>query len=186
MRLRKRKVAPRPKRETPTLEARPRNRGSLKKGDAERATTMLQDVAPLAASAEMTQATPTPEEYVNAADSEGDYELPHAASPTAVALEAMASGVFPDAPLLDEIPGEDQGLRAGDPDIDPLENEFSGEEVPGASMPTPDQTNVDDTGRAYGLSDTDNGALVLGAELLERRDARRWELDPSSKGPEEK
>lgn len=82
-----------------------------------------------------------------------------------------------------EIPGE-AVLRAGDPDVNLLENEYSGDEVPGGSMPTPDQNNVDDVGRAYGLTDEDSGVLVSTEELQARRDRHRWELDPRSKDVE--
>jgi Family of unknown function (DUF6335) len=51
-----------------------------------------------------------------------------------------------------------------------------GEETPGGSTPTPDQNNVDEIGRAYGLQDEDTGALRSGGEVLERRDRHRPEL----------
>ena len=35
-----------------------------------------------------------------------------------------------------------------------------------------------------GLSDGDSGALVSAAELIDRRDRNRWELDPRSKDPQ--
>jgi hypothetical protein len=55
--------------------------------------------------------------------------------------------------------------------------------VPGASAPTPDQNNVDEIGRFAGLSEEDGpDGLRSAAEILERRDARRWELDPRSSG----
>ncbi len=82
-----------------------------------------------------------------------------------------------------EIPGE-ADLRAGDPDVSLLDNEYSGEELPGGSMTTPDQNNVDDVGRAYGLTDEDSGALQSAEELQSRRDRHRWELDPRSRDVE--
>ena len=48
-------------------------------------------------------------------------------------------------------------------------------------MPTPDQGNVDEIGRAYGVQEIDSGALVLGDDVIKRRDAKRAELDPSTK-----
>jgi hypothetical protein len=80
----------------------------------------------------------------------------------------------------EQIPGE-QVLRSGDPDVNLMDVEYSGEEVPGGSTPTPDQNNVDEVGRAYGLTDEDSGALISAADLIDRRDRRRWELDPRSK-----
>jgi hypothetical protein len=64
----------------------------------------------------------------------------------------------------------------GDPDDDSLANEYVGENVPGGSTPTPDQSNVDDICRAYGLQDEDNGPLRTGREVLSGRDRNRHEL----------
>jgi hypothetical protein len=66
----------------------------------------------------------------------------------------------------------------GDPDDRILANEYSGEETPGGSASTPDQSNVDEIGRAYGLQEEDSGALRSGAEVLSRRDRHRQELRP--------
>ena len=76
------------------------------------------------------------------------------------------------------IPHEDETIRAGDPDDDSLANEYVGEDIPGGSTPTPDQSNVDEIGRAYGLQDEDNGPLRTSGEVLARRDRRRPELRP--------
>jgi len=124
----------------------------------------------------------SPEELVSAR--EESQEPAHDSSLTAVATEAAQTGVADSAALRGEFPGQDDLLMAGDPDIDPLSNEYSGEEVPGSSTPTPDQNNVDDIGRAYGLTNLDDGALVSADDLVRRRDAHRWELDPRSKDPE--
>lgn len=112
----------------------------------------------------------------------GDPE-PHLPSPTAVAAEALRSGVMPLAPPPSlkrrvAIPHEDEAIRVGDPDDDSLANEYVGEDLPGGSTPTPDQSNVDEIGRAYGLQDEDNGSLRTSAEVLARRDRRRIELRP--------
>lgn len=64
----------------------------------------------------------------------------------------------------------------GDPDDDSLANEYVGEDTPGGSTPTPDQNNVDEIGRAYGLQDEDTGALRSAGEVLQGRDRRRPEL----------
>jgi hypothetical protein len=67
-------------------------------------------------------------------------------------------------------------LLVGDPDDDSLANEYVGEDTPGGSSPTPDQNNVDEIGRAYGLQDEDTGSLRSAEEVLKRRDRRRPEL----------
>ncbi|PYQ02829.1 MAG: hypothetical protein DMF82_14915 [Acidobacteria bacterium] len=74
-------------------------------------------------------------------------------SPTALAAEALRTGVPPVEPdgRQAKIPGEDETIRVGDPDDDTLGNEYVGEETPGGSTPTPDQSGIDDIGRAYGL-----------------------------------
>jgi hypothetical protein len=103
----------------------------------------------------------------------------HAPSATAVAAEALRTGVLPGGLRRREaIPHEDERIRAGDPDDDSLANEYVGEDLPGGSTPTPDQCNVDDIGRAYGLQDEDNGSLRTSSEVLTRRDHRRPELSP--------
>lgn len=109
-----------------------------------------------------------------------DSDEPHGLSTaTAVTAETLRTGVFPlpVAPRHDEIPHENR-ILAGDPDDDAIENEYSGENVPGGSAPTPDQNLVDDIGRAYGLEEEDSGDLHSAAEILERRDRHRAELRP--------
>ncbi len=103
-------------------------------------------------------------------------------SATAVAAEALRTGVLPGAGRRrDEIPREGETIRVGDPDDDSLANEYVGEETPGGTAPTPDQNSVDDIGRAYGLQEEDTGALRSGAEVLDRRDRHRGELQPPRK-----
>jgi Family of unknown function (DUF6335) len=99
----------------------------------------------------------------------------HVPSMTALAAEAARRGTLARSRVFDtpEIPGQDELLRVGDPDTDPLENAYGGEETPGGDAPTPDQTRVDDIGRAYGVSEVDTGALRTSAELLAGRDRRR-------------
>ena len=107
-----------------------------------------------------------------------DHE-PHEPSGTAVAAEALRTGVLPNGLRRREaIPHEDETIRVGDPDDDSLANEYVGENLPGGSTPTPDQSNVDEIGRAYGLQDEDNGSLRTSSEVLARRDRRRPELNP--------
>jgi hypothetical protein len=101
------------------------------------------------------------------------------ASPTAVAAEALKTGVLAGAVRRrSEIPREDETIKVGDPDDSPLANEYVGEDTPGGSTPTPDQSNVDDIGRAYGLQEEDTGALRSAAEVLMRRDRHRSGLRP--------
>jgi hypothetical protein len=108
-----------------------------------------------------------------------DPREPHQGSATAVAAEALRTGVLPNGfRQRESIPHEDALMRAGDPDDDGLANEYVGEDVPGGSTPTPDQNEVDEIGRAYGVQDEDNGSLRTSSEVLARRDRRRPELLP--------
>jgi hypothetical protein len=106
----------------------------------------------------------------------------HEPSTTAILAEALRIGVLPSgARFAEAIPHEDETILAGDPDDDSLANEYVGEDLPGGSTPTPDQSNVDDIGRVYGLQDEDNGSLRTSSEVLARRDRRRPELRPPSR-----
>lgn len=121
----------------------------------------------------------SPEDYAVAAE---DEEPPHDETLTGLAMDTLRTGVHPGR-AAEQVPGEDELLRAGDPDADPLGNLLSGEELPGSSAATPDQNNVDDIGRVAGLGEEDDGSargLRSAEEVLEQRDARRWELDPRS------
>lgn len=98
-------------------------------------------------------------------------------SATAVAAEALRSGVLPSTGRRPEaIPHEGDTIRVGDPDDDALANEYVGENTPGGTTSTPDQSNVDEIGRVYGLQEEDTGALRSSGEVLARRDRRRSEL----------
>jgi hypothetical protein len=98
-------------------------------------------------------------------------------SPTAVAAEALRTGILPRvARRGPELSREDVTMLVGDPDDHSLANEYVGEDTPGGSTPTPDQSNVDDIGRAYGLQEEDSGALQSASEVLARRDRHRSEL----------
>ena len=108
-----------------------------------------------------------------------DESQPRQESATAVAAEAWRTGVLPPfARRREAIPHEDELMLVGDPDDDGLANEYVGEDLPGGSTPTPDQCNVDEIGRAYGVQDEDNGSLRTSSEVLARRDHRRFELRP--------
>jgi len=108
-----------------------------------------------------------------------DESQPHQQSATAVAAEVWRTGVLPACSRRREaIPHEDDLILVGDPDDDSLANEYVGENLPGGSTPTPDQNEVDEIGRAYGVQDEDNGSLRTSSEVLARRDRRRSELQP--------
>ena len=101
----------------------------------------------------------------------------HVRSGTAVAADALRTGLSPASSRRRiAIPREDETLLVGDPDGDSLANEYVGEDMPGGSTPTPDQNNVDEIGRAYGLQDEDSGALRSAGEVLKGRDRHRPEL----------
>jgi hypothetical protein len=103
--------------------------------------------------------------------------LPPSTSATAVAAEALRTGILSGVvrSRRPEIPHE-QEILVGDPDDRSLANEYVGDETPGGSSPTPDQSNIDEIGRVYGLQEEDSGALRSGSEVLARRDRRRSEL----------
>jgi hypothetical protein len=103
-------------------------------------------------------------------------------SPTALAGEAMASGVLPAAAgRPHEIPVDGQTLRAGDPDVRELDNAYVGDTGPGGHMSTPDQNSVDEIGRAMGVAEEDGGALRTSSEILDGRDRKRQELQPPAR-----
>lgn len=101
-------------------------------------------------------------------------------SPTAIAAEAMRTGIVPHPARRKhaEIPHEDEIILVGDPDDLALANEYNGEDTPGGSSPTPDQNDVDAIGKAYGLQEEDSGSLRSAGEVLARRDRHRPELTP--------
>ena len=70
-------------------------------------------------------------------------------------------------------------LTGGDPDARWEDAYAVGDEAPGGDNPTPDQTRVDEIGRALGVEYQDDQELQGGEELTER-DEHRWELDPAS------
>src|SRR5260221_8864185 len=73
----------------------------------------------------------------------------HLRSGTAVAADALRTGLPPASPRRRvAIPGEDDTLLVGDPDDDSLANEDVGEDTPGGASPTPRQNKVDENRRA--------------------------------------
>jgi len=124
--------------------------------------------------------TNSPEELLSA--KEEGREPRHQSSLTGVAEDAARDGVMDQTwpNQFSEVPG-DAVLRAGDPDVALLDNEYIGEDIPGGSTPTPDQNNVDAIGRAYGMTEQSSGQLISVEDVLAKRDRKRWELDPRSK-----
>jgi len=116
----------------------------------------------------------SPEDYLTAGA-----EPPHDSSLTEVAAEALRTGLYPTA-AAEAVPGQDDILRVGDPDVDPLQNLYTGDELPGGSMPTPDQSGVEEISRAAGIEEADSGGLRAAEEIAERRDRRRWDQESLS------
>lgn len=73
----------------------------------------------------------------------------------------------------------DPSLSGGDIDAAWDMAESQGDETVAGSMPTPGQSDVDDMGRALGVTYQDNEELKFG-EKERSRDKHRWELDPAS------
>jgi Family of unknown function (DUF6335) len=84
-------------------------------------------------------------------------------------------------PLLHKLIGHHDAspaLSGGDIDA-AWEDADVGEESVGGGNPTPDQSVVDELGKAMGLSYAEGEPLHT-EEKLEARDEQRWELDPAS------
>ncbi len=64
-------------------------------------------------------------------------------------------------------------------DVEAAWDQDTGEETVGGSNPTPDQDRVDELGQAAGITYSDTEPLHT-TEKVERRDDKRWELDPAS------
>ena len=69
-------------------------------------------------------------------------------------------------------------LSGGDIDA-AWEDADVGEESVSGGNPTPDQDDVDELGKAMGVTFDDNEPLDF-SEKIEKRDTDRWELDPAS------
>ena len=76
-------------------------------------------------------------------------------------------------------PLADPVVTGGDLDAQFESAQFSGDESAVSSMPTPDQNDVDNIGRAMGVTYQEDEELKAG-EKEESRDRHRWELDPAS------
>lgn len=73
----------------------------------------------------------------------------------------------------------DPTITAGDLDAQWESAQFSGDESAVSSMPAPGGGEVDDIGRAMGVTYADDEELKVG-EKERSRDKHRWELDPAS------
>jgi hypothetical protein len=73
----------------------------------------------------------------------------------------------------------DYTLTGGDVDANYEDADAVGEESVGGTVATPDQDIVEDLATAVGVELDDRSYLRVG-EMLEQRDDRRWELEPSS------
>lgn len=109
------------------------------------------------------------------------HEPPHQASLTSAAMDALQLGAVRDGLRLSA--DEDELLQAGDPDLDAMLAGTSGEDAPGSSNPSPDDSAIDEVGALYGVDASGPDGLVLGDEPIAERDRHRWENDPRSKDP---
>ena len=112
-----------------------------------------------------------------------DEDIVQATPPSSLDLDRSASAARTGRRSLRERYAEhtetSPALTGGDVDAD-WESAYSvGDEAPGGDNPTPDQDIVDDIGRAVGIEYQDNEELK-GADKVEKRDRKRWELDPAS------
>ena len=90
-------------------------------------------------------------------------------------------GELIDNPLADKLRDHtDTSPTLSGGDIDAAwEDADVGEESVGGGNPTPDQDEVDEIGKAMGVTFQDNEPLDF-TEKIEKRDRDRWELDPAS------
>ncbi len=75
--------------------------------------------------------------------------------------------------------GESPSLSAGDVDAAWDDADKTGEEAVGGMTPTPDQDEVDEVGRAVGITYSDTEPLHTD-DKLNKREQDRWELNPAS------
>ncbi|MGF1498487.1 MAG: DUF6335 family protein [Elainellaceae cyanobacterium] len=73
----------------------------------------------------------------------------------------------------------DTPTTGGDISSDQYQAEVLGEEAVGGTTPTPDQDIVENLGASMG-TDIPDRKPVDGSGIMERRDDKRWELDPQS------
>ncbi len=73
----------------------------------------------------------------------------------------------------------DAAITAGDVDANWEEAYFVGDEAATGDNPTPDQSDVEAVGRAVGVDYEDTEELKS-TPKIDKRDKKRWELDPAS------
>jgi hypothetical protein len=73
----------------------------------------------------------------------------------------------------------DAALTGGDVDANYEQAEADGDESVGGTVSTPDMDVVDELGAAVGLEMNERSFLRTN-DMLEERDTRRWELEPTS------
>ncbi len=91
----------------------------------------------------------------------------------------VAAGSQKLAEKLREHTEADPTLSGGDIDARWDEAESAGDEAVAGSSATPEQNDVEELGRAVGVTYADNEDLKIG-EKERNRDKHRWELDPAS------
>jgi hypothetical protein len=114
---------------------------------------------------------------------------PESAISTGITPDEVFLASLPDAPLdelgfppfafdtpEEQIPDEDTAIRAGDPDADPLDNEYVGDALPGGGAGGVEPNDPDSIGAVYGVPEGEGG-LRLGDELLVDRDTHRWDAE---------
>ena len=100
-------------------------------------------------------------------------ETAGAPSATAVAAEALRTGVVPltaDEPLDISSPDDVVPTAA---EARGEHSPHSGEESAMGHMPSPENNNVDAMGRAMGIQEEDSGVLRTSSEILDSRDRHR-------------
>ncbi len=68
-------------------------------------------------------------------------------------------------------------LTAGDVDADWQRAHIDGEEAPGGTVATPDQSVVEEIGDALGVPRSPNEEVRSSAEILDERDRERWKQE---------
>jgi len=91
----------------------------------------------------------------------------------------IAAGTTQLADRLRNNAGTDPTLSGGDIDARWEDAESGGDETVGGSTAIPGQNDVDELGKAIGVTYADGEGLKPG-EKQRRRDEHRWELDPAS------
>ncbi len=98
-----------------------------------------------------------------------------------LALENLAqAGARQTKQELEEHNSNGPALTGGDLDADWEGAEAVGDEAVGGHSPTPDQSVVDELGRAVGFDTEDGEELHTYEERVAKRDQKRWELDRRS------